>query len=153
MSWNQATKLCASRVFFLSLLSRNFDDQLSSNFHRFLYFIHMLRYTKQEDWSLTIPSVQCLECTFIYWSFDTCTINLWNKTRESKMSNIRSWCSEMLTMWHVGWSTYPSLMVVCLEPTSQSLVILSMEVVHTLESSGENLQLVIELPWCSTIKA
>ena len=38
-SRNQAsdsTQLCVTRVFFLSLLSRNFDDQLSSNFHRFV---------------------------------------------------------------------------------------------------------------------
>ena len=38
---------CPSRVtsFFFSLLSRNFDDQFSSNFHRFV-ILYMLRYTK-----------------------------------------------------------------------------------------------------------
>ena len=38
-SRNQAsfsTQLRVTRVFFLSLLSRNFDDQLSSNVHRFV---------------------------------------------------------------------------------------------------------------------
>ena len=37
--WNQAseiTRVCVTRVFFLTLLSRNFDDQLSSNLHRFV---------------------------------------------------------------------------------------------------------------------
>ena len=44
--------------FFLSLLSRNFDDQLSSNFHRFvIIFMNTLRYTKWEDWSLILPIV------------------------------------------------------------------------------------------------
>ena len=32
---SESTQLRVTRVFFLSLISRNFDDQLSSNFHRF----------------------------------------------------------------------------------------------------------------------
>ena len=39
-SWNQAsesTQLRVTRVFFLSLLSRNFDDQLTSNFHKLFH--------------------------------------------------------------------------------------------------------------------
>ena len=33
---SKRTQLRVTRVFFLSLLSRNFDDRLSSNFHRFV---------------------------------------------------------------------------------------------------------------------
>ena len=40
-------------VFFLPLLSHNFNDQLSSNFHRFV----ISRYIKWEDWSLKLPKV------------------------------------------------------------------------------------------------
>ena len=48
-------------VFFLSLLSCIPDDQLSSNFHN-VVILCMLRYTKWENWSLTITdSVQCLQ--------------------------------------------------------------------------------------------
>ena len=56
-NWRHTTT-CGKGVFFLLFLSRNLDDLLSSNFHRF--FI-LLRYTKREDWSLTITNgVQCL---------------------------------------------------------------------------------------------
>ena len=48
------THLCNKDIFFLSLFSCNFDDQLSQNFHRPYYFRHMLGYTKWEYWSLTI---------------------------------------------------------------------------------------------------
>ena len=52
---------CDKGVFFISSLSRNFDDQLCSNFHRFVIFLHMLRYTKWDDWSLAITnSIQWL---------------------------------------------------------------------------------------------
>ena len=49
-------KTCVTRVFFLPLLSRNFDDQLSSNFHRFSFNcihvgIHQVRQTGL--WQLT----------------------------------------------------------------------------------------------------
>ena len=46
------------RVFFLSLLSRNFDDQLSSNFHRFV-ILCLCWYTASEKtglWQLPIVS-------------------------------------------------------------------------------------------------
>ena len=33
---SESTHFCVTRLFFLSLLSRNFDDRLSSNFHRFV---------------------------------------------------------------------------------------------------------------------
>ena len=56
--WKRTT-LCDKGVF-LSLLSRNFDDQLSLKFSQVCYFMHMLRYTKWEDWSMTITKgVQC----------------------------------------------------------------------------------------------
>ena len=42
--------------FFLSFLSHNFDDWLSSNFHRFCCNMYMLRHTKWEDWSLTLTN-------------------------------------------------------------------------------------------------
>ena len=57
MSRNQASESAQLRVFFLSLLSRNFEDQLSSNFHS--YFMHLLRYTMWEEWSLTITKGRC----------------------------------------------------------------------------------------------
>ena len=45
--------------FFLSLLSHNFNDKFISNFTGL--FMHMLRYSKLEEWSLTITnSAQCL---------------------------------------------------------------------------------------------
>ena len=50
----------------VSLLSRNFGYQLlSSRFHRFVICMHMLRYSKWGDWSLTISnSVHCLSAAF-----------------------------------------------------------------------------------------
>ena len=39
----KSTQLRVTRVFFLSLLSRNFDDQLSSNYHRLLFYAYMSR--------------------------------------------------------------------------------------------------------------
>ena len=39
---SESTQLRVNRFFFLSSLSRNFDDQLSSNFSQVCYFIHML---------------------------------------------------------------------------------------------------------------
>ena len=57
---SKRTQLRVTRVFFLSLLSRNFDDQLGLIFHS--YFMHLLRDTKCEDWSLTTTSsVHCLK--------------------------------------------------------------------------------------------
>ena len=55
---SESTQVCGTGVFFLSLFSPNFNDQLSSNFHRFVYLC-MLRYTKWEDWSLTIFYQKC----------------------------------------------------------------------------------------------
>ena len=55
--------LHVTRFFFIrSLLSRKFDDQLNSNFHRFVILcIVMLRYTSWENWSSTMSnSGQCL---------------------------------------------------------------------------------------------
>ena len=48
------TNVCTKGVFFLSLFSCNFNDQLSPNFHRFASCICMLGCTKWEYWSLTI---------------------------------------------------------------------------------------------------
>ena len=46
--------------FFLSLLSRNFDDRWSSNFHRFI-ILCICWDTASEKWSLTVTnSVHCL---------------------------------------------------------------------------------------------
>ena len=56
----KAHNLCDNGVFFLPSFSRNCDDQLSPHFYRFV-IMHMLRYTKWEDWSLTITNgVKCL---------------------------------------------------------------------------------------------
>ena len=51
---SESTQMCATRVFFLSLFSCNFDDQLSPNLHIIIcYFMHTFGYTKWEYWSLT----------------------------------------------------------------------------------------------------
>ena len=44
----ESKQLRVTRVFFLSLLSRNFDDRLKLNLSQVCYFMHMLRYTKWE---------------------------------------------------------------------------------------------------------
>ena len=38
---SESPQLSVTRVFFLSLLSRNFDHQLSSNFHRFVFYAYV----------------------------------------------------------------------------------------------------------------
>ena len=65
-SWNQPSKSTQLRVTRVSLLSRNFGYQLlSSRFHRFVICMHMMRYSKWEDWSLTITnSVHCFSAAF-----------------------------------------------------------------------------------------
>ena len=56
----KALKICATRVFFPSLFSCNFDDQLSPNFHRYI-ILCMLVYTKWEYCFLTVTKGgQCL---------------------------------------------------------------------------------------------
>ena len=47
------TTSCDKGVISFSV-SRNFDNQMSSNFHSFIILCIMLRCTKWEDWSLTI---------------------------------------------------------------------------------------------------
>ena len=42
---------------FLSLLSRNFDESIEFKCLRVCYFVHMFRYTKWEDLSLTITYI------------------------------------------------------------------------------------------------
>ena len=44
------------RVIFLPLLSRNYDGQFDFKFSQVCYLMHMLRYTKLGDWSLTITN-------------------------------------------------------------------------------------------------
>ena len=59
----KAHTICATNVFFLSLFSCNFDDQLSKQNHIFVVLYIMLGYNRWEKWSLTtIKGVQCL-CT------------------------------------------------------------------------------------------
>ena len=54
--------------FFLSILSRNFDDQLSSNFHRFAIFFRCLDTQKYEDWSLTLKVISILFDLLLFFS-------------------------------------------------------------------------------------
>ena len=49
---SESTQICATRVFFLSLLFWNFDDQLN---HKI--FTDLLLYAVLENWSSTIPKV------------------------------------------------------------------------------------------------
>ena len=60
------TQLCVTRLFFLSLLSRNFDDQLSSYFHRCVNLCICWDTLSEKTglWQLpTMSSVQiCLHC-------------------------------------------------------------------------------------------
>ena len=49
---DESTQLRVTRVFFLPLISPNFDDQLSSNVPSLLFCAYY-RCTKWEDWSLT----------------------------------------------------------------------------------------------------
>ena len=51
---SESTKLRVTRVFFLSLLSHNFDDQLSSNFHRFVILCIV---EIRQEWTLVFDNI------------------------------------------------------------------------------------------------
>ena len=55
------TTLCDKDVFFLSLLSRNFDDWLSSNFHRFVILCICWDTPSEKTGLWQLPIVSCKE--------------------------------------------------------------------------------------------
>ena len=91
---SESTQLRVTRLFFLSLLSRKFDDRLSSNFHRFVILCicwDTPTVNKTSLWQLPIVStvfnvVRQIEETFV-WRLPSCPLVIalvpWNAQLEN----------------------------------------------------------------------
>ena len=65
-----STQLRVTRVLFLSLLSLNFDDELSSNFHR-LVILCICWDTPSETTCLwQLPIVSTVQCLWLIWAIN-----------------------------------------------------------------------------------
>ena len=77
-------KIMKQGKFFLELFSCKFDDQNWPSFSQVCYLMHMLRYTKWEDLSLTIlPNVPIP----LKQNFTSCALNLFTVTVWQCMSH------------------------------------------------------------------